>query len=299
MKDVRDLLKTQFPPMTKDITDDEMLDVMGDVLRLQTTTDGKLPLTLVVLDEMQQYIGDDNDKAIAVQNYRGGLLVAVREPGTLRRDRPERPDGDAHASEAHGPVHGAGAAVGQGRRDRRSRGSAAQEAGARPRAEGCPRCGELAEIDRQLGGTQHRAEGGGQAKPRPRLPAAADSRPLLGTGAASASTEPARPACYAPSCGSSTSGGARRRPSQSGTSSAPTSSTTSRHAGMLQSGVLLKEIDELIRGLRTEGQDGDLKARICALVFLISQIADAHLEWRDWASCHRSVPRRPPRRGSR
>jgi hypothetical protein len=43
-------------------------------------------------------------------------------------------------------------------------------------------------------------------------------------------------------------------------------------AGMLQSGVLLKEIDELIRGLHRERPDGELKARICALVFLISQI---------------------------
>ena len=38
------------------------------------------------------------------------------------------------------------------------------------------------------------------------------------------------------------------------------------------SGVLLKEIDELIRGLRVEGPDGELKSRICALIFLISQI---------------------------
>ena len=68
MKDVRDLLKTQFPPTTRDVTDDEMFDVMDDVLRLQSTTKGKLPLTLVVLDEMQQYIGDDNEKALAVQN---------------------------------------------------------------------------------------------------------------------------------------------------------------------------------------------------------------------------------------
>ena len=41
---------------------------MDDVLRLQSTKPGKLPLTLVVLDEMQQYIGDDNEKALAVQN---------------------------------------------------------------------------------------------------------------------------------------------------------------------------------------------------------------------------------------
>ena len=41
---------------------------------------------------------------------------------------------------------------------------------------------------------------------------------------------------------------------------------------MLQSGVLLKEIDELIRGLRTKELDGPLKSRICALIFLISQV---------------------------
>ena len=35
---------------------------------------------------------------------------------------------------------------------------------------------------------------------------------------------------------------------------------------------MLKEIDELIRGLRAEGADGQLKSRICALIFLISQM---------------------------
>src|SRR5262249_16195055 len=42
--------------------------------------------------------------------------------------------------------------------------------------------------------------------------------------------------------------------------------------GMLQRGVLLQEIDELIRGLRAEGSDGLFKFRICALFFLISQV---------------------------
>ena len=41
VKDVRDLLKTQFPPTTKDVTDDEMFDVMDDVLRLQSATTGR------------------------------------------------------------------------------------------------------------------------------------------------------------------------------------------------------------------------------------------------------------------
>ncbi len=45
-----------------------MFDVMSDVLRLQSSSEGKLPLTLIVLDEMQQYIGEDHEKALAVQN---------------------------------------------------------------------------------------------------------------------------------------------------------------------------------------------------------------------------------------
>jgi len=60
-------LQTQFP-MVDDISNDEMLDTFDEVLRLQASTNGKLPLTLVVLDEMQQYINDDNAKAFQVQD---------------------------------------------------------------------------------------------------------------------------------------------------------------------------------------------------------------------------------------
>jgi len=46
----------------------------------------------------------------------------------------------------------------------------------------------------------------------------------------------------------------------------------SESASMLQSGVLLKEIDELIRGLADGSADGELKSRAAALTFLISQL---------------------------
>ena len=46
----------------------------------------------------------------------------------------------------------------------------------------------------------------------------------------------------------------------------------SESASMLQSGVLLKEIDELIRGLDDGSVEGELKSRAAALVFLISQL---------------------------
>lgn len=61
-QDVRKLLKEQFPQVT-DVTSDQMTDAIEASLAV----DGKFPLTLVVLDEVQQYIGNDADKAFQVQ----------------------------------------------------------------------------------------------------------------------------------------------------------------------------------------------------------------------------------------
>ncbi len=61
-KDVRETLRAQFP-IVKDVTNDEMVSAIVDTL----SVDGELPLTLVVLDEVQQYIGDDIQRALDVQ----------------------------------------------------------------------------------------------------------------------------------------------------------------------------------------------------------------------------------------
>lgn len=58
----RQLLKAQFPQV-QDVTNQEMTDAITEAL----SQGGKFPLTLVVLDEVQQYIGDDADKAYMVQ----------------------------------------------------------------------------------------------------------------------------------------------------------------------------------------------------------------------------------------
>ncbi|NML45918.1 BREX system P-loop protein BrxC [Ramlibacter sp. G-1-2-2] len=60
--DARKLLKEQFPQVT-DVTSDQMTSAIADAL----SVDGKFPLTLVVLDEVQQFIGSDADKAFQVQ----------------------------------------------------------------------------------------------------------------------------------------------------------------------------------------------------------------------------------------
>ena len=50
-------------PYVQDISSDEMLKA----IRMALTKEGKLPLTLVVLDEVQQYIGEDSQRSFDVQ----------------------------------------------------------------------------------------------------------------------------------------------------------------------------------------------------------------------------------------
>ena len=58
---VRFLLKEQFPKK-EDVTDDEMVHTIHEALDIN----GKLPLTLLVLDEVQQWIGDDANRSYQV-----------------------------------------------------------------------------------------------------------------------------------------------------------------------------------------------------------------------------------------
>lgn len=62
----RGLLKTQFPTVT-DVSNGEMVETIADVLALQTTVQGKVPCTLVVLDELQQFVGEYSDRAERVR----------------------------------------------------------------------------------------------------------------------------------------------------------------------------------------------------------------------------------------
>jgi hypothetical protein len=64
--DVALILKSQFPPDPKDVSTDDMIArIMQAVGR-----NGKLPYTVVILDEVQQYINDDPDRSKAVQDLK-------------------------------------------------------------------------------------------------------------------------------------------------------------------------------------------------------------------------------------
>ena len=65
--DIRALLREQYPNVS-DISDSELHGVIADVLALQSTTPDKLPLTLLIFDELQQFIGNDPQRTLHVQN---------------------------------------------------------------------------------------------------------------------------------------------------------------------------------------------------------------------------------------
>ena len=61
-KQVRAQIRAQFPRPTE-ISDAEMIAVLEDVL----ATNGEFPCTLIALDEVQQFIGDSSDRAYKLQ----------------------------------------------------------------------------------------------------------------------------------------------------------------------------------------------------------------------------------------
>lgn len=63
---ISELLVAQYPDRDE-IDNDLLLQSLEDVLRLQSATPGKLPLTLLIFDELQQSIGEHPDRALAIQ----------------------------------------------------------------------------------------------------------------------------------------------------------------------------------------------------------------------------------------
>lgn len=63
--EARQTLRASYPPMSRDITTEEFLGTVKDALKLHGR-DGRTPCTLLILDEVQQYIGDSNDRSVLV-----------------------------------------------------------------------------------------------------------------------------------------------------------------------------------------------------------------------------------------
>lgn len=270
VSDVRKLLTHQFPPTTKDITDHEMFDVMEDVLRLQSTNGSDAPLTLVVLDELQEYIREHEEQALTVQNIVEGcsarfgsqvLIVATGQEAmtatpTLQKLNDRFP---VEVALKHQDVETVVRRVVLRKRPEHvsTLKSALEEVSG--------------EIARHLGGTQlapRTADAKDLVLDYPLLPTrrrfwqfvlqAIDRSGRAGTLRTQLKIVHSATRVVSDDPIGRVVGGDFVYEEQS--------------TGMLQSTVLLKVIDELIRGLRTEGADGKLKSRICALIFLISQV---------------------------
>ena len=65
--EARAIFREQYPNVS-DIAGQDLELVMEDVLVLQSEKIGEIPCTVIVLDELQQYVGDDNEKLYQVQN---------------------------------------------------------------------------------------------------------------------------------------------------------------------------------------------------------------------------------------
>jgi hypothetical protein len=84
-KEVGSQLKTQFPDVV-DVSNNEMMDIATEAIcQFAGTKSGQLPLTLIALDEVQQFIGENGDRSMAVQEVvealskhtKGRLLVVA------------------------------------------------------------------------------------------------------------------------------------------------------------------------------------------------------------------------------
>lgn len=65
--EARTLIAGQFPNR-QEISEDELLETMEQVLALQSGDGEELPCTLLVLDELQQYIGESSERGTRVQS---------------------------------------------------------------------------------------------------------------------------------------------------------------------------------------------------------------------------------------
>lgn len=64
--DARKILMMNYPEK-QDVSDEDFLQAVENVLELQQQVPGKLPLTLIVFDELQQFLGDEPDRIFKLQ----------------------------------------------------------------------------------------------------------------------------------------------------------------------------------------------------------------------------------------
>ncbi|BBE21856.1 hypothetical protein MN0502_07390 [Arthrobacter sp. MN05-02] len=266
----REQIHNQFP-QPDDISLSDTIKTVEHVLRQMSDTVGKLPCALVVLDEMQQFINEDPDRAQQVQllveacssGFDGLLMIVATGQAALQTTAVLQKLIDRFAVQVQLSDTDVDAVI--------------REVVLRKRSEAVPALEQVlekqaGEIDRQLGGAVI-------------APSASDEKylvpdyPLL----------PSRRRFWEHVLRSVDKAGkagqlrsqlrvvheANRVVADSpvGTVVAADFIYDEKSADMLQTGVLLREIEQLIKGERSQGPEGELRSRVLALVFLISQLS--------------------------
>lgn len=268
-REARALIKAQYP-FREDVSNEEMLETMAEVLSLVSGDTGKTPCTLLVLDELQQYIGDNPDRALRVQEvvedcssrFGGSLLFVATGQRALQ--------GTPQLSKLQGRftvrVHLSDADVEEVVR----RVVLRKDPEKRPELERV--LDETSgEVNRHLGGTKiapNRSDEEVLVSDYPLLPA---RRRFWEIALRAIDRE-------------GTSGQLRTQlkivqEAARGTAGLPLGNVVAAdfiydqlNSDMLQSGVLLRDVDSTIRGQRDGTEDGELRSRLCALVFLIGKL---------------------------
>ncbi len=267
--EARALIRAQYPS-PDDVSDEEMLDTMGSILELEAGGHSGAPCALLVLDELQQYIGDNADRTLRVQNvveacssrFQGRLLfVATGQSALQATPQLQKLQGrfTVRVSLSDTDVEEVVRRVVL-RKDptRRRELEAVLEDNA-------------GEIDRHLAETKIR-------------PTEAD-RPVL---VADYPLLPARRRFWEKVLRAiDRAGAAGQLRTQLRIVQEAAEEVALREVGnvvpadfvygqlsasMLQTGVLLREVDETIRAQRDGTEEGELRFRLCALIFLIGQL---------------------------
>lgn len=267
--EARGLIKAQYPS-PEDISDEEMLETVDAVLALQVADSPEIPCSLLVLDELQQYLGDNADRTLRVQNvveacssrFQGRLLfVATGQSALQATQQLQKLQGrfTVQVSLSDTDVEEVVRRVVL-RKDPAKRGELSRVLEE-----------YSGEIDRQLAETRIRPTDADKAK------LAADY-PLLPTrrrfwervlraidraGAAGQLRTQLRIVQEA----------AEEVALREVGTVVPADFIYGQLSGsMLQTGVLLREVEQTIRDQRDGTKDGDLRYRLCALIFLLGQL---------------------------
>ncbi len=269
-QDLAQRLRSQFPAGRSDLSDDELFDVVDAVLRLVSTHPSRLPCTLVVLDEMQQFIGQDNERSLTVQHliealssrFESKILFVTTGQSALQSTAMlsklvDRFNVQIALSDAdvEGVIR---RVVLQKRQEKTGELQAALDAAA-------------GEISRELQGARI-------------AHSAADDAYLI----ADYPLLPSRRRFWEAALKAMDTGGKAGQlrtqlkvvhEATQKVALAPVGTVVPadllydlQSAGMLQSGVLLREVEELIQKERQQGSTGELRARLLMTIFLINQL---------------------------